>query len=91
MIKGKLGGNNRPKEPATVMRPKEKTLLYPSFINIGKKRPPSAKIVTPDPPVSAVKKPQSKTKIIGVPPGIQPKAERNKLTKRVEALLSASI
>ena len=73
IINGRLGGNNNPTEPETVIRPKENDLLYPSFINIGSSKPPKAKIVTPEPPVNAVKKPHNKIIITGVPPGIQPK------------------
>ena len=71
-INGRLGGKSKPSEPATVIRPNEKAFEYPSLINKGKKRPPRARIVTPDPPVKAVKNPHKRTRITGVPPGIHP-------------------
>ena len=77
-------------EPETVIRPRANVLLYPSLTSSGSKRPPRARIVTPDPPVRAVKKPHKSTTITGVPPGIHPNNERNTLTNLVEALLSAS-
>ena len=46
-------------------------------------------MVTPDPPVSAVKKPHNNTKTTGVPPGIHPKSDLNKITSLSDALLSA--
>ena len=72
IIKGKLGGNKRPIEPETVINPSEKSLEKPSLISIGINNPPNAKIVTPEPPVIAVKNPHIITKTMGVPPGIQP-------------------
>ena len=90
MIAGKLGGNNNPRDPETVINPKENERLYPSFNKSGNNSPPKARIVTPDPPVNAVKNPHRKTMITGVPPGIQPNNSRNTFTNRSEALLSAS-
>ena len=63
--------------------------MYPSFISIGKSKPPKARIVTPDPPVSAVKKPHINNTITGVPPGSQPNKALKTLTNRSDALLSA--
>ena len=90
MINGRLGGNNNPIDPETVISPNENDLLYPSFINIGKSSPPNANIVTPDPPVRAVKNPHKKTIITGVPPGIHPNNSLNTVTNLSDALLSAS-
>ena len=73
------------------MRPKENTFEYPSLIKTGIKSPPNAKIVTPEPPVRAVKNPQRRTRTIGVPPGIQPNSARNRTTSLSEALLSAKM
>ena len=73
------------------MRPNENFLEYPSLIKTGIKSPPNAKIVTPEPPVKAVKKPHRRTSTTGVPPGIHPNNARNSKTSRSEALLSASI
>ena len=46
-------------------------------------------MVTPEPPVSAVKNPQIKRTITGVPPGSQPKEALNTLINLSDALLSA--
>ena len=75
IINGKLGGNNKPNEPATVINPNENISEYPSFLSIGYKSPPRASIVTRDQPVIAVKKPLKITTTIGVPPGIHAKAD----------------
>ena len=88
-IRGRLGGNNNPIEPDAVIKPKENFLLYPSLINIGKSNPPKANIVTPDPPVRAVKKPHINNTITGVPPGNHPKTLLNTKTRRSDALLYA--
>ena len=48
-------------------------------------------MVTPEPPVKAVKNPHKRTSTTGVPPGIHPNNARNSQTRRAEALLSASI
>ena len=88
---GKLGGNNKPKDPETVMRPRENNSEYPDFLNNGYKSPPKAKIVTPDPPVKAVKNPHNKTTTTGVPPFIHPNVLLNTSTILWEAPLSAKI
>ena len=46
-------------------------------------------MVTPEPPVRAVKNPQIKRTITGVPPGSQPKEALNTLINLSDALLSA--
>ena len=73
------------------MSPNEKVFEYPSLIKRGKKSPPKASMVTPEPPVKAVKKPQRSTRITGVPPGIHPNKDLNNLTSLSDALLSARI
>ena len=90
IIAGKLGGNNKPNDPETVIKPIENDLVYPSFNNNGNNNPPNANIVTPEPPVNAVKKPHNKIIIIGIPPGIHPNNSLKTLTSLSEALLSAS-
>ena len=89
IIAGKLGGNNNPKDPDTVMRPNENNSEYPDFLSNGYNNPPKANIVTPDPPVNAVKNPHKITTINGVPPLIHPNAEVKKSTILLEAPLSA--
>ena len=75
MIAGKLGGKRSPKDPDAVISPREKTLEYPSSIKIGYKIAPSAKIVTPEPPVNAVKNAHKSTTINTVDPGSQEACE----------------
>ena len=58
---------------------------------MGYKIAPKAKIVTPDPPVSAVKKAHNKTTINTVDPGSHPNDALKKLRSRLEILLSASM
>tara|TARA_B100001027_G_scaffold204082_1_gene166001 strand:+ start:798 stop:1073 length:276 start_codon:yes stop_codon:yes gene_type:complete len=57
--------------------------------SIGKSSPPNARIVTPDPPVNAVKNPQINSTITGVPPGSHPKQALKTFINLSEALLSA--
>ena len=56
---------------------------------MGKSSPPNARIVTPDPPVNAVKNPQINSTITGVPPGSHPKQALKTFINLSEALLSA--
>ena len=72
-----------------VISPKENTSEYPSSTKIGYKIAPSAKIVTPDPPVSAVKNAHSNTTINTVEPGSHPSEVLKKSKRRLEMLLSA--
>jgi hypothetical protein len=55
---GRLGGKLSPRLPPVVTRPMEKFSLYCSLIREGKRRPPSAIIVMPVAPLTAVKKAQ---------------------------------
>jgi predicted hotdog family 3-hydroxylacyl-ACP dehydratase len=55
----------------------------------GNSTPPTARIVTPDPPVNAVKNVQRIAQTTAVPPGIQPNHARNTRSIRVEAVASA--
>ena len=48
-------------------------------------------MVTPEPPVNAVKNPHNNRITTGVPPGNQPNSTLNTLTKRSDASLSAKI
>src|SRR5436190_2223451 len=54
-MSGSAGGNSSPSEPDAVNNPNAKRSRYPSLISAGNSTPPSAKIVTPDPPVKTVK------------------------------------
>ena len=90
MIAGKLGGNNNPNEPETVINPNENERLYPSLINKGINNPPNANIVTPDPPVNAVKKPHNITIMTGVPPGIHPNNSLNTFDNQKKTMVYLS-
>ena len=46
-------------------------------MSAGNSKPPSARIVTPDPPVNTVKNAQSIAQTTAVPPGIHPNEARN--------------
>src|SRR5450759_426775 len=87
---GRLGGKSRPNDPDAVTSPREKPSEYPSFLRMGYTRPPSAMMVTPDPPVNVVKSAQTAATMTAIPPGIQPKIARKKRTSRSAAALSAS-
>ncbi len=91
MIAGKLGGKRSPKDPAVVISPKENISEYPSSIKTGYKIAPSAKIVTPDPPVRAVKNAHNNTTIKTVDPGSQPRDVLKNFKRRFEILLSDRI
>ena len=56
----------------------------------GNNKPPSASMVTPEPPVKAVKNPHKSTIITGVPPGIHPNNSLKTDTSLTDALLSAN-
>ena len=71
--------------------PKEKSCSYFSESNAGNKKPPIATIVTPEPPVNAVKIAQTINVTKAIPPGIQPSNALENLTNRVDALLSAKM
>ena len=66
----------------------EKRSEYPSFKSAGNSKPPRAKIVTPEAPVKAVKRAQSRRVIIVRPPGSQPRKIRENWSIRCGALLS---
>src|ERR1700730_7222198 len=89
-MSGSEGGSSRPSDPDAVSRPRENFSRYPSLSSAGNSTPPSARIVTPDPPVNTVKNEQSTAQTTAVPPGIQPKNARNTRSRRSEALPSAS-
>jgi hypothetical protein len=88
-MSGSDGGRSNPSEPDAVSRPRAKRSRYPSLISAGRSTPPSARIVTPEPPVNAVKNEHSTAHTTADPPGIQPNSARNTLRRRVEACPSA--
>ena len=89
-MSGSDGGNSRPSDPAAVSIPSENRSRYRSARSAGSKSPPSARIVTPDPPVNVVKNAHRAAVTTAVPPGIHPKNARNSLSSRSEACPSAS-
>ncbi len=88
-ITGRLGGKSRPRLPAEVTRPTEKSSGYWSLSRIGSTRPPKAMMVTPEPPVKVVNIAHTAATITASPPGIQPNRARKKRSRRLEAWLSA--
>ena len=91
IIAGKLGGKRSPKDPDAVISPREKTSEYPSSTKIGYNIAPRANIVTPEPPVNAVKNAHNNTTINTVDPGSQPRDCLKKSNNLFEILLSARI
>ena len=87
----RLGGSKIPRLPDAVSTPRENRSLYPCLISTGNMSPPSARIVTPEPPVKVVKKAQTHMAATAVPPGIQPNHAWNNRTRREEALPVANI
>src|ERR1700704_870640 len=89
-MSGSAGGSSSPREPDAVNSPSANRSRYPSLISAGNNTPPSARIVTPDPPVNTVKNEHSTAQTTAVPPGIQPKYARNTRRSRSDARPSAS-
>src|ERR1700686_2491711 len=71
-IAGTLVGNSRPNEPDAVSNPIEKFSGYRVLISIGTSKPPSDRMVRPEP--AKVKTVQMATVAIARPPGIQLKS-----------------
>ena len=71
-ITGRLGGNKSPSEPDALIMPMENRSGYPPLINMGTKRPPNDRMVSPLP--AQVKMAQTTAVVITRPPGIQPKS-----------------
>ena len=88
---GRLGGKSSPMLPEPVSNPVAKSSLKPRWMRTNDRRPPRARIVTPEPPVNVVKKAQSRMLITARPPGNQPKKVLKNLTSRSPALLSDMI
>ena len=86
---GRLGGKSKPKLPDVVTSPSANFSEYCSEISIGNTKPPSATIVTPEPPVNAVNTAQLASTTTASPPGIQPMSACANATMRFGALLSA--
>src|SRR5579871_879553 len=86
---GRLGGKSIPREPAEVKRPRASRSLYFSAKRMGISRPPKARMVTPEPPVKAVKKAQTQAVTMAGPPRREPKKASKTRSKRWEAPPSA--
>ena len=63
-----------PIEPETVTSPIEDFSGYFAETSTGSRSPPIERIVTPDAPVSGVKKARTKVVTMASPPGSQPKS-----------------
>ncbi len=72
------------------MSPSENRSRYPSASSAGSSSPPSARMVTPDPPVKTVKNAHSAAVTMAVAPGIQPNRARKSRKRRADAWPSAS-
>jgi hypothetical protein len=59
-------------------------------MSAGSSSPPSARIVTPDPPVNSVKNAHNVAAATAVPPGIQPNSARSARRSRSDDFPSAS-
>src|SRR5882757_10370226 len=89
-MSGSAGGNSSPSDPDAVKSPSANRSRYPSLRSAGNNTPPSARIVTPDPPVKTVKNEHSTAQTTAVPPGIQPTSARKTRSRRSDARPSAS-
>src|SRR5262245_55970454 len=83
-MSGSAGGQSRPNDPDAVSNPSEKRSGYPSASSAGSSSPPSARIVTPEPPVKIVKNAQTNAQTTAVPPGTAPKSARKTASSRCE-------
>jgi hypothetical protein len=79
MMSGTDGANKTPKALALVTKPMPRFSGYPAFINKGNSKPPKANIVTPLPPVKAVKQEHSKAVATTVPLAPCPSRATNKV------------
>src|SRR5258706_16435986 len=84
-ITGSDGGNKRPSDPEAGTRPSENPSGYLSFTSAGKTRPPSARMVTPEPPVKVVNSAHTEIAISASPPGIQPSSDLEARTSPPQA------
>ena len=89
-ISGRLGGNSTPSELLLVIRPSALRSLWPTPISNGNNSPPSARMVTPDPPVNAVKKAPAQIATAAAPPRTFPNSALKTRMRRLGAPLSAS-
>ena len=85
----KNGGNKIPSEPAPVSKPSAVRSRYFAASNTGISTPPSARIVTPEPPVNDVKNAHTNDVTIAGPPRIVPNIALKTRTSRLDAPPSA--
>jgi hypothetical protein len=90
MMMARLGGKRRPMAPDAVTRDSAFSREYPLPVRITVKRPPRARMVTPDAPVKVVKKVATRTAAITAPPRSQPTEWLTTARSRFPALPSAS-
>jgi hypothetical protein len=79
---GRLGGSMTPMEPATVTRPRECCFGYLAWVSMGSSKPPMARMVMPEAPVSGVKKASKSVTTTASPPGSQPAMAVKKESRR---------
>ena len=89
MINGTEGASNTPSALALVISPIPCCSEYPRARSIGSKMPPSARRVTPLPPVSAVKAEQSTAEATTLARQPPPNMKLIKSLKRLAAVLFA--
>jgi len=82
MIKGTEGASKTPKALALVTKLMPRCSGYPALRSKGSNKPPKAKMVTPLPPVKAVKNEHNTVAANKVPIKPLPKMAKNKTPKR---------
>ena len=82
MMSGTEGASSTPSALALVTRPMPRCSSRPALRNKASNRPPSARMVTPLPPVSAVNAEHSNAAASTVPRTPPPNSARNKLLSR---------
>ena len=89
MISGTDGASNTPSALALVTRLMPRCSGKPAFLSSGNNKPPSARIVTPLPPVNAVKQEHSTAAATTVPETPPPNKATNTAPRRCAAPVRA--
>ena len=90
MTSGRQGGSRTPSDPAPAISPSAPRSSCFAASSNGMTSPPSARMVTPEPPVKAVKNAQARTVTIAGPPRRCPVQAINTVTTRRAARVPAS-
>ncbi len=90
MMSGTDGASSTPSALALVTKPMPRRSGNPAFISSGSSRPPSAKMVTPLPPVSAVKHEHNTAAASAVPVMPPPNSAVNNTPSRAAAPVRAN-